>query len=83
MADRSAGDFPGIGDEVKDVKEYKTIILGKKDGIGYITLNRPEVFNAISQEFKGRDFPQRVLGDRKSRPPEEGRRHERQIDELC
>ena len=33
------------------MKEYKTIILGKKDGIGYITLNRPEVFNAISQEL--------------------------------
>jgi len=33
------------------VKEYKTIILEKKDGIGYITLNRPEVFNAISQEL--------------------------------
>lgn len=30
---------------------YKTIILEKKDGIGYITLNRPEVFNAISQEL--------------------------------
>jgi len=33
------------------MKEYKTIILEKKDGIGYITLNRPEVFNAISQEL--------------------------------
>lgn len=33
------------------MKEYKTIILDKKDGIGYITLNRPEVFNAISQEL--------------------------------
>ncbi len=30
---------------------YKTIILEKKEGIGYITLNRPEVFNAISQEL--------------------------------
>ncbi len=33
------------------MKAYKTIILEKKDGIGYITLNRPEVFNAISQEL--------------------------------
>jgi enoyl-CoA hydratase/carnithine racemase len=33
------------------MKEYKTIILEKKEGIGYITLNRPEVFNAISQEL--------------------------------
>lgn len=33
------------------MKEYKTIILEKKDGIGCITLNRPEVFNAISQEL--------------------------------
>jgi hypothetical protein len=31
------------------MKELKTIILEKKDGIGYLTLNRPEVFNAISQ----------------------------------
>lgn len=31
--------------------EYKTIILEKKNNIGYITLNRPEVFNAISQEL--------------------------------
>lgn len=33
------------------MKEYETIILEKKDGIGYITLNRPEMFNAISQEL--------------------------------
>lgn len=33
------------------MKEYKTILLEKKDGIGYLTLNRPEVFNAISQEL--------------------------------
>ncbi|MBW2595935.1 MAG: enoyl-CoA hydratase/isomerase family protein [Deltaproteobacteria bacterium] len=32
------------------IKEYNTIILEKKDGIGYLTLNRPEVFNAISNE---------------------------------
>lgn len=30
---------------------YKTIILDKKEGIGYITFNRPDVFNAISQEL--------------------------------
>jgi enoyl-CoA hydratase len=33
------------------IKEYTTIILEKKDGIGYLTLNRPEVFNAISNEL--------------------------------
>ncbi|OPY82888.1 MAG: putative enoyl-CoA hydratase echA8 [Smithella sp. PtaU1.Bin162] len=33
------------------MEAYKTIILDKKEGIGYITLNRPEVFNAISQEL--------------------------------
>ena len=33
------------------MKELKTIILEQKDGIGYLTLNRPEVFNAISQEL--------------------------------
>ncbi|MGO9620353.1 MAG: enoyl-CoA hydratase/isomerase family protein [Desulfobaccales bacterium] len=32
-------------------RQYKTIILEKKEGIGYLTLNRPEVFNAISQEL--------------------------------
>lgn len=33
------------------MKNYTTILLEKKDGIGYLTLNRPEVFNAISQEL--------------------------------
>ncbi len=33
------------------MKTYRTIILEKREGIGYITLNRPEVFNAISQEL--------------------------------
>jgi len=33
------------------VKTYKTIIVEKKEGIGILTLNRPEVFNAISQEL--------------------------------
>jgi len=33
------------------MKELKTIMLEQKDGIGYLTLNRPEVFNAISQEL--------------------------------
>lgn len=33
------------------MKKYNTILLEKKDGIGYLTLNRPEVFNAISQEL--------------------------------
>jgi enoyl-CoA hydratase len=32
-------------------RSYKTIILEKKGGIGYLTLNRPEVFNAISQQL--------------------------------
>jgi enoyl-CoA hydratase len=51
MADRSAGDFFKTEGKERRMKEYKTIILDKKDGIGYITLNRPEVFNAISQEL--------------------------------
>lgn len=33
------------------VKQYNTIILENKDGLGYLTLNRPEVYNAISQEL--------------------------------
>ncbi|MFA6411059.1 MAG: enoyl-CoA hydratase-related protein [Syntrophales bacterium] len=33
------------------MKNYRTIIVTKKDGIGVITLNRPEVFNAINQEL--------------------------------
>ena len=34
------------------IKEYKTIILEKNDeGISTLTLNRPEVFNAISEEL--------------------------------
>jgi len=36
---------------MKTLKEYTTIILEKEEGIGYLTLNRPEVFNAISQEL--------------------------------
>ena len=30
---------------------YKTIKHEKKQGIGYLTLNRPEVRNAINQEM--------------------------------
>lgn len=34
------------------IKDFNTIILEKNDeGIGYLTLNRPEVFNAISEEL--------------------------------
>src|SRR5512139_2718571 len=34
------------------IKDYKTIILEKnEEGIGTLTLNRPEVFNAISEEL--------------------------------
>ncbi len=33
------------------MKKFKTIILEQEDGIGCLTLNRPEVFNAISQEL--------------------------------
>ena len=34
------------------IKEYKTIILEKnEEGISTLTLNRPEVFNAISEEL--------------------------------
>ena len=36
------------------IKDYKTIILEKnEEGIGTLTLNRPEVFNAISEELTG------------------------------
>ena len=36
------------------MKDYKTIILEKnEEGIGILTLNRPEVFNAISEELTG------------------------------
>ena len=36
------------------IKDYKTIILEKnEEGIGVLTLNRPEVFNAISEELTG------------------------------
>lgn len=31
--------------------DYETITVEKKEGIGYITLNRPEVMNAISDEM--------------------------------
>jgi len=34
-----------------NVKQYNTIILENQDGLGYLTLNRPEVYNAISQEL--------------------------------
>jgi len=33
------------------MKSYATIRLDKKDGIGYLTLNRPEVRNAFNQEM--------------------------------
>ncbi len=34
------------------IKDYKTVILEKnEEGIGTLTLNRPEVFNAISEEL--------------------------------
>jgi enoyl-CoA hydratase len=33
------------------MKTYRTITFENKDGIGILTLNRPEVFNAISQEL--------------------------------
>jgi enoyl-CoA hydratase len=33
------------------MKFYKTICFEKKEGIGYLTLNRPEVRNAINQEM--------------------------------
>ena len=35
----------------KGMKSYKTIHVEKKEGIGYITLNRPEVRNAFNQEM--------------------------------
>ncbi|MFH0811924.1 MAG: enoyl-CoA hydratase/isomerase family protein, partial [Pseudomonadota bacterium] len=33
------------------MKPYKTIQVEKKEGIGYLTLNRPEVRNAFNQEM--------------------------------
>ena len=33
------------------MKFYNTILLEKKTGIGYLTLNRPEVRNAFNQEM--------------------------------
>lgn len=30
---------------------YETLILDRKDGIAYLTLNRPQVFNAISEQM--------------------------------
>ena len=33
------------------MKSYKTIHVEKKEGIGYLTLNRPEVRNAFNQEM--------------------------------
>jgi enoyl-CoA hydratase len=33
--------------------DYKTIIFEKKGGIGYVTMNRPEVLNAINAEVLG------------------------------
>ena len=33
------------------MEKFRNIILERKDGIGYLTLNRPEVFNAINQEL--------------------------------
>ena len=33
------------------MQSYKTILVEKKEGIGYLTLNRPEVRNAFNQEM--------------------------------
>jgi len=33
------------------MKSYKTIRVEKKEGIGYLSLNRPEVRNAFNQEM--------------------------------
>ena len=30
--------------------EYKNIIFEKKDGIGYVTMNRPKALNALNTE---------------------------------
>ena len=30
--------------------EYKNIIFDKKDGIGYVTMNRPKALNALNTE---------------------------------
>jgi len=34
------------------MKFYKTIRVEKREGIGYLTLNRPEVGNAFNEEMK-------------------------------
>ena len=39
---------------------FETIIYEKKDGIGYVTLNRPQALNAVN--IKMRDELYEVLG---------------------
>ncbi len=53
----------------KAMHRYETIILEKKNNIGYLILNRPEVFNAINQELidEVRDALVRVDKDEKIR----------------
>jgi len=47
-----AGDLAlGTARKREIMKLYKTILLEKKEGVGYLTLNRPEVRNAFNQEM--------------------------------
>ncbi len=49
--------------------EYRTVILEKSDGVGTVTLNRPDALNALSSEM-GRELSQaieEVLSDPESR----------------
>ncbi|MBW2047195.1 MAG: enoyl-CoA hydratase/isomerase family protein [Deltaproteobacteria bacterium] len=47
------------------MKSYKTILLEKKDGLGYLILNRPEVRNAFNQNMidELRDVLRRIESD--------------------
>ena len=37
-----------------DSGHSKTVLYEKKDGIAYVTVNRPKVLNALNQRSRGR-----------------------------